>query len=223
MTVFWIKIIACVSMFLDHVKYLLGESNFVTQYLGRLAFPLFMFVMVEGYCHTRDVKKYLIRLGIAALISQIPYQLFVNNLIGVEGIKINVIATFFVTMICLLIWDKAFSKVYSAILILVIGFLAQLLNFEYGIFAILLGMLFYICREKKILKNIIFLIMIAVYYYLIFLKFSPGYFTYLICTALVLIPIGLYNGKKGIGLKYFFYLFYPAHMIIFLLISNFSK
>ena len=220
MTVFLIKIIACISMFLDHYKYFAGESNFVTQYLGRLAFPLFLFVLVEGYCHTRNVKKYLIRLGIAALISQVPYYLFVHDLIGLDGIRINVIATMFVAISCMLIWDKSFSKIYSVILIFIIGMITQMLNFDYGIFGIIIGMIFYIFREKKLLRGILFVIATAVYYYLKFFNFSSGYFIYLVCTILVLIPIGLYNGKKGRGLKYFFYLFYPVHMLFLVILSN---
>lgn len=219
MTIFMIKIIACLSMFLDHFKYAVGESNFITQYLGRLAFPLFMFVMVEGYCHTRDVKKYITRLGIAALISQIPYHIFIHEFVGAEGLRINVIATIMMTMICFVIWDKSFSKAYSAILISVIGMLIQILNFEYGIYGMLLGMIFYLLRDKKILRAVVFGVTVAIYYFTKFYQFTPTYFTYLICTLLVLIPIGLYNGKKGRSLKYFFYAFYPVHMILLMLMN----
>lgn len=221
MTIFWIKIIACISMFLDHVKYAIGEANFCTQYLGRVAFPLFMFVMVEGYCHTRDVKKYLKRLFLAAIISQIPYQIFKEVLIGASGLQINVIATILVTMLCIKIYDKSFSKIYSIILITVIGCITQLLNFDYGIYGILIGMILYIFREKKIFKFVLFAILVAIYHYLKILRFSKSFILYSLCTCVAIIPMMLYNGKKGRGIKYFFYAFYPVHMILLILLEKF--
>ena len=59
MSIFVIKIIACVTMVLDHVKYAIpATENFITIYLGRIAFPLFAFLITEGYIHTSNLKKY---------------------------------------------------------------------------------------------------------------------------------------------------------------------
>ena len=77
MSSFVLKIIACFTMFIDHVGYLIfnGDSSWFN-YVGRLAFPIFAFQISEGYIHTHDVKKYLLRLILFAFISQIPFLLF---------------------------------------------------------------------------------------------------------------------------------------------------
>ena len=77
MTIFIIKIIACITMVLDHIKYVYEPStNFATLYLGRISFPLFAFLLTEGYVHTSNIKKYAKRLLIFGIISQIPFMLF---------------------------------------------------------------------------------------------------------------------------------------------------
>ena len=73
MSSFVLKIIAIISMFLDHLSYSIYGHFSWLNYLGRLAFPIFAFQITEGYSHTKDLKKYFLRLGIFALISQIPY------------------------------------------------------------------------------------------------------------------------------------------------------
>ena len=75
MTVFALKILAVVSMFIDHSGAVLFRGDMWMRYVGRFAFPIYAFLIVEGYLHTRDVRKYLIRLGVFALISEIPFDL----------------------------------------------------------------------------------------------------------------------------------------------------
>ena len=77
MSSFVIKIIACITMLLDHIKYSSPVfENFATEYLGRLSFPLFAFLIAEGYTHTKNLKKYYKRLFVFGLLSQIPFMLF---------------------------------------------------------------------------------------------------------------------------------------------------
>ena len=102
MNAFHLKIIAVISMLFDHVGYFLNSGNFTfANYLGRLAFPIFAFQISEGYIHTKNLKKYLSRLGIFALISQIPFMLFEYS-IGFDY-TLNI---FFIA----LYWKLAFAK-----------------------------------------------------------------------------------------------------------------
>ena len=77
-----LKWIAMVSMLIDHVGIYLGRCNVDWEIwkwfriIGRIAFPLYCFLLVEGFFHTGDIKKYLIRIGAFALISEIPFDLF---------------------------------------------------------------------------------------------------------------------------------------------------
>ena len=88
-----LKIIATVTMIIDHIGYLLGKNYFYLRYIGRLSFPIFLFLIVEGYFKTKNYSKYLFRLFIFALISEIPFNLFRNDKIFYSSLQ-NVIWLF---------------------------------------------------------------------------------------------------------------------------------
>ena len=79
MNTYKLKLIAIITMLIDHIAAVLIPSDtmlwLVMRCIGRLAFPIFVFLLVEGFHHTRDVKKYLLRLGAFALISEVPFDL----------------------------------------------------------------------------------------------------------------------------------------------------
>ena len=85
MTSFVLKIIAMITMIIDHsgdvFNPLLHEKSLIFNAVGRIAFPLFAFMVVEGYTHTSNIKKYLLRLFIFALISEIPFYILVVNIL----------------------------------------------------------------------------------------------------------------------------------------------
>lgn len=104
MSAFVLKLIACVTMFIDHIGYAIFNGSSWFNYIGRLAFPIFAFQISEGYIHTRSIKKYLLRLFLFALVSQIPFMLF-HSIIS-EGFYLNVIFTLLFGLISIVIYDK---------------------------------------------------------------------------------------------------------------------
>ena len=228
MNAFVLKIIACFTMFIDHVGYIVfdGHSSWFN-YVGRLAFPIFAFQISEGYIHTHDVKKYLLRLILFAFISQIPFLLFhsiINNELG-----LNVIFTLFLGLIAIIIYDKynKFVGVFSAI---IFGIIAHFLNSDYSFYGVGITFLFYVFNKNKCLLAISFIIATLMQYsYLILGYYNYGfeflknvfiiYLPYFICTIFSIIIILCYNKKKGPSTKYFFYLFYPLHMILIYILS----
>ena len=105
MTSFVIKIIACITMVLDHIKYAIPCTNgILTEYFGRISFPLFAFLITEGYVHTKDFKKYCLRLLIFGIISQIPFMLF-RTLVG-EWKMLNIMFTMLLGLIAIFVYDK---------------------------------------------------------------------------------------------------------------------
>lgn len=228
MNAFVLKIIACFTMFIDHVGYIVfdGHSSWFN-YVGRLAFPIFAFQISEGYIHTHDVKKYLLRLILFAFISQIPFLLFhsiINNELG-----LNVIFTLFLGLIAIIIYDKynKFVGVFSAI---IFGIIAHFLNSDYSFYGVGITFLFYVFNKNKCLLAISFIIATLMQYsYLILVYYNYGfeflknvfiiYLPYFICTIFSIIIILCYNKKKGPSTKYFFYLFYPLHMILIYILS----
>lgn len=228
MNAFVLKIIACFTMFIDHVGYIVfdGHSSWFN-YVGRLAFPIFAFQISEGYIHTHDVKKYLLRLILFAFISQIPFLLFHSIINNEPGL--NVIFTLFLGLIAIIIYDKynKFVGVFSAI---IFGIIAHFLNSDYSFYGVGITFLFYVFNKNKCLLAISFIIATLMQYsYLILVYYNYGfeflknvfiiYLPYFICTIFSIIIILCYNKKKGPSTKYFFYLFYPLHMILIYILS----
>jgi len=207
MTSFHLKLIAITTMLIDHIGAVLFPEIIVFRIIGRLAFPLFAFLLTEGYRHTSNLKSYLIRLGIFALISQYPFW----EAFGYDA-GLNIFFTLTIGLFAIYLFEK-----HQTILpILIFGLLADLTNMDYGMFGIILIFLFYYYRFE-FSKLILYL------FGLYSLFFIPGglqagkdavhyYMQFFALFSLIFIK--LYNGREGIKLKYFFYLFYPGHILI---------
>ena len=200
-TLFTLKIIAIITMFLDHYYRIIGGPEWLS-ILGRLAFPIFAFSISEGYSHTKNVNKYLMRLLNFAIIIQLP------NFLGFQEYPLNIFFTLALGLFCLEILDNnKINIVVRYIVVLYLCFLAEKTGLDYGAYGVILIILFNKLRNNKLYIFIAFLAL-----NLVILKI--GNLTEIqIYSMLSLIPIFLYNGKKGYGMKYFFYLFYPLHFI----------
>ena len=99
-----LKIIAMISMAFDHVGDMFFPSVMWPRMIGRLAMPIFSFFIAEGFAHTRDKKKYLGRLGLFALISEIPFDLAFDGRLGLG--HQNIMLTFFLAASALLLFDR---------------------------------------------------------------------------------------------------------------------
>ena len=221
----FLKIVACIFMLIDHIGFCLLPQYTVLRIIGRLAFPIFAFQIAVGYAHTHDKKKYTIRMLIFAIISELPL-LFFRNISGYPGWKANIGFTFFIALLCLKIIDltKEKKNYFISLLLFLLIEAGYLLDVEYGFYGILLCITFYLFpfrSENKIDYTNLFM-MVIVYCY-ITVVYVITYRTNVIqyYCILALIPILLYNGKKGINLKYFFYVFYPLHLFLLGIIHYF--
>ena len=98
-----LKLIAMISMVFDHVGDLFFPELLWPRAIGRLAMPIFAFCIAEGYAHTRDKRKYLLRMGIFALVSEIPFDLAFEGKIGLG--HQNIMLTFFLSILALMLYD----------------------------------------------------------------------------------------------------------------------
>lgn len=219
MTIFVIKIIACITMVFDHIKYAIPiTENWITVYLGRVAFPLFAFLITEGYMHTSNLKKYIERLIVFGLISQIPFMLF-RTLVG-EWKMLNIMFTLLLGLLAITAYDKISKKYISIPICIVLIILGELLKVDYGWFGVALVLILYVFKKQKYILPFAYTVLLIVFfYYNKMLEFHQIYIKYFIGYLIPLIFIMLYNGKKGKKIKYFFYAFYPVHMIILYLIT----
>ena len=208
-----LHIIAMLFMLMDHLWATLLPAQEWLTCVGRIAFPIFAFMSVEGYFHTHNFKKYLLRMLVFAVISEIPFDLAFSSKI-LEFNYQNVFFTLFIGLLTMIAyraveekeeWGQAW-KVILYILIVAAGMaLAYFLKTDYaekGVFCI---MVLYIFRKKKIWQLIAGCAS--------FIWETPALFGF--------IPIAFYNGTRGWKMKYFFYIFYPAHLLILYLLCYF--
>lgn len=215
MSSFVLKIIAVTSMLIDHSGYLIFNRFSFMNYIGRLAFPIFAYLITEGYIHTSNLKKYFFRLLIFAVISQIPFMLLFPN-----EFTLNILFTLALGLLSITVYNKLKNKLLGFLFVILSAVLAQILHFDYGWFGIAIIFIFYIFKQEKTYMNIFFGVTTFINYLYYFAKTSRIEYLliFLFCT-LSLIPINLYNGKKGKSIKYFLYVFYPLHLIVLYLIK----
>ena len=205
MSLFILKVIGIVTMFLDHCHYVIGGSE-ILNVAGRIAFPIFAFTLSEGYVHTRSLKKYLLRLFIFAVSIQMPSILF-----GYDY-PMNIFFTLFLGLLSICIFNlKKMNVILKIILIGFILFFSQKFKLDYGIYGILVIINFNIFRNNKFKILMNFLVLNI--YNVIFPKVFDLPDTQLF-SLISLVFIFMYNGEKGRSMKYFFYLFYPIHFFI---------
>lgn len=234
-----LKIIAIITMLIDHIgyymyPYLQTETYYLFRTIGRVSMPIFAFLIVQGFFHTKNLKKYIYRIFGLAIITQIC--LVILNYINTSyfpsyhtGINnyLNILFSYTLSLILLAIVDRKkinlFIKILGLILILV-PYLT--FNIDYGmrIPFIMLG-LYYI--EKLFKKpdcsksnfKYLFLILIT---FLLSLTFVKNNVISKFWMLLSLIFIAFYNGEKGKNSKlvqYWFYAFFPIHHVLLYLIS----
>ncbi len=214
MTASKLKWIALISMLLDHYGHVFEVTEL--RYIGRIAFPIFIFLIAEGAKHTRNMEKYLLRLGVFALISEIPFDLmlYIHSTPGklFRPEYQNVFFTLFLGCFAVYIHQKiveqkkiAFGWPISLICCAALGVSAFLLITDgdfYGVF----GIYFAYLAKDKFKQALVILIMLFTLYW-----GANFYFLFaLISVALIL----LYNGEPGKRFKWLFYWAYPAHMLI---------
>jgi hypothetical protein len=222
MNSYHLKLIAIITMLIDHTGAVLVPSNtmlnLIMRCIGRLSFPIFVFLLVEGFHHTKDVKKYLLRMGAFALISEIPFDLAFYGKV-LEFNHQNIFFTLFLGLLCMYLMsivEKKFNRNFlvmnllNALLTLMIGIIAFIMKTDYDYRGIILIVAFYLFRESKLLRG----------FSLLFVSgYLLGYINILATASII--PITLYNGQKGKSIKYAFYIFYPAHLLILAFINRF--
>ncbi|WP_291581737.1 TraX family protein [Clostridium sp. UBA6640] len=223
---FHLKLTACICMLIDHIGFVLFPQYLFLRVIGRIAFPIFAYLITEGYMHTHSIKKYSIRLLIFALISQVPYML------TFRGTQLNIFFTLFIGLMALYATDYEFSenqllnKILKVIVVSAIVISSYIFCAEYGIYGVLTILAFKLFKNNFtkliIVQIIINIVHIAPFYKYIFINGNLNLRLFLQCASLLsLIFIKKYNGEKGKSFKYAFYAFYPVHILLLYIISNF--
>lgn len=245
MSSFTLKIIALILMFIDHIGVYFDTPTFL-RIIGRSSYPLFLFCMVWSYHYTRDRKKYLLRLYLFSIFmtvfsytinARFPTEYgFGNHNIFLSMFIVGVL----ISTIELFIKDRKKGYIALGIITLVqifyyiaptflpfirnlsgditTGIIPNISLNEYGFEFVALGVLMYFLKEKKEA-------FIAMYIIFCLQQFSSEMLmmgTAIQWMMIAALPLMLkYNNQKGPSMKYFFYIFYPAHTFALYYISNF--
>jgi len=215
-----LKIIAVISMVIDHLGLFLLPQMTWMRALGRLAFPIFAFFIAEGLKHTKSVKKYVLNLSLFAFISQVPYALLLNFY------NLNILFSFLIA-IGVIYLISIFNKhniisIVGLLLTFTVLILVEVLGvIDYGIWGIMLILIFYFVKDSqiKLSLSLVPLLLMSLERCFLF-GFSFASLNQLFSFVAILI-LAFYNNQKGrANLKYLFYIFYPLHLSVIYLISN---
>lgn len=216
-----LKLIALFLMVLDHTYLFFSYTGLVPfefVWLGRLSLPLFMFCLAEGFYHTRNREKYLLRLFVAFLIMEISKQLLMSELPRPDGFVItnNIFGTMFLAASAIYCLDNLWlhrNDIGHLILYCLLLFTLSPLMFfvEGGWSWVVLGIVLYYTRPNRLAQAIDY----VVFSLLIWATVDSCQWMMVFAVFLMM----LYNGKKGRGYKYLFYVFYPVHVWILYALS----
>ena len=148
-----LKLIACLSMFIDHLGAVCFSGMMGFRIIGRLAFPIYCFLLVEGAVHTRNMKKYILRMGIFALISEVPFDLAFYHRLVYMGHQ-NVFFTLGLGLLAIWFLEHPNEQLdipdvlYKLLVIIAAGLIAEFFNTDYGFTGIAVICIFYYLRGQ---------------------------------------------------------------------------
>ena len=232
-----LRTIAVLLMLSDHIWATAMNLGDWMTYIGRMAFPIFAFQIAEGFVHTKNFKKYALRLLGFAIITEIPFNFFYSSR-WFNPYHQNVLFTLLLGLLAIKVIDgikkdRSGKNIALSVLYLLLILLASVIGFvDYGHLGMLTVVMFYLMRDfpfawlgqlvGMILLNITFFEGLVFPVEILGKTFeipSQGF------AVFALIPIWLYGGRKGKSskaLQYGFYAFYPVHMIVLYLIKYFA-
>ena len=246
MTGFALKIIALVSMLIDHILtsgvvnqgYLMEWFHLdipssaailnIIQPVGRLAFPIFAYMIAEGMRHTRSRTRYILQLLLFGLISECGFDMAFSPILSVPGqwmrlftplINLNIFFTLALGALGIKLYERTKVKFQKIALIFpaLCAIAALILNTDYSLFGVLLIYAAYFPKGKAsrlLSMSAVLAVLYLGYSFYWFTSFSSGCIVDFVAACLSLGLLALYNGKRGRKIKWLFYAFYPAHLMI---------
>lgn len=237
---FALKIIALVAMIIDHTgKAFPGILPFEILVIGRIAFPIYVFLIAEGFCHTKNPVKFLARLFIFAIISE-P---FFDMALKPGGINFfastNIFYTLFLGGAAITIYEyvrkkwhfveqnmKITSAIVAAMLMVGFAWLAgSVFTSDYGGYGVVFIFCMYLLRKFDVPKGLMLTAMAVLslwqYEWMLVYAFTNGItaipnamWLVITVTPVSVLLVAFYNGKRGPGWKWFFYWSYPVHLTV---------
>lgn len=196
--------IAIVAMVIDHAGYVFFQNDIIMRSIGRIVFPIFAYQIAIGYIYTKNPKKYMFRLAVFALISQIPYTLLFDTT------TLNVLVTLLLGLLVIYCLDNNL-KLFIPFLLVVSIFVPM----DYGIYGVLLPVIIYVAKNSPKWTVVIAVFILTMIYSL---QINVIYQMFAVVGIIIALYLPLPNQRIKLP-RYFFYAFYPAHLIVLFLIK----
>lgn len=235
-----LKLLACVTMLIDHVGYaliypvyqqhsiagvhmissvkLLYTAYLLLRCIGRLSLPVFAFLLMEGFHHTKNRKKYAIRLLIGAILSEIPYNLVVSGSL-LWHYQQSIMITLVLGFLALIAMERCRKPAWKSVAMIPFAVVSELMNADYGWGGVVLIALFELTRTMYNRNLIRFFGMVVLFHYIpsVMLQFGNFAVPMQALGALSMLFIAAYDGRKishSKAVQWAFYLFYPVHLAV---------
>ena len=222
-----LKLIAMAAMVIDHGSVIfLGSETNIWRHIGRIAFPIFAFMIAEGAVHTKNKLLYASRLLAFAVISEVPFDMAFNGTY-LEFKDQNVYFTLFLGLIsvyCLDFLRKKNVGILGVITTVACALGAHFLLSDYGFMGVVVITLMYMFSTVKTDAKYLGFAMAGLMTSIVYVfPAGVGFLSSQVYASLCVVPLSLYNGKRGRRMnKYFFYAFYPVHILILYFVHMFT-
>ena len=210
-----LKWIAVLTMVIDHVGAILFPDQIWMRVIGRVAFPIYAYCLAEGFRYTSDYRRYLGRLALFAILSEIPLDLAFYG-VPFSFAHQNVFFTLTLGLILLWVLERCREQLLlCAGAFAVLCFLAQALHMDYGAGGLLMVFAFYLAQQGTSPW-----IGWGIFVFINLFGYAGGVQW---AAILALLPIGLYSGKAGKRKQRFFYWIYPLHLLLLWIIEKYIR
>lgn len=210
-----LKWIAVLTMVIDHVGAILFPDQIWMRVIGRVAFPIYAYCLAEGFRYTSDYRRYLGRLALFAILSEIPFDLAFYG-VPFSFAHQNVFFTLTLGLILLWVLERCREQLLlCAGAFAVLCFLAQALHMDYGAGGLLMVFAFYLAQQGTSPW-----IGWGIFVFINLFGYAGGVQW---AAILALLPIGLYSGKAGKRKQRFFYWIYPLHLLLLWVIEKYIR
>lgn len=220
MSSFLMRLFALFFMMVDHTGLALFPNVGLFRCIGRLAFPMYCFLLVQGFVHTKDVRAYARRLLLLAIVSEIPFDLLIFGRLS-SAAEQNVVFSLLLALLSLCVLKSLSKKPWPCVLTLTaLCAAAMAARVSYGWLGILLCLGFYAARNSRLLQALCAVFLELLYTGTLLLSgVNISWVLTSLCACLSAVFILLYNGKRGPhhpALSFLFYVAYPLHLLALL-------
>ncbi|MDO4582059.1 MAG: TraX family protein [Bacillota bacterium] len=206
---FQLKLLACAFMLIDHIGYLLLPQYLFLRVIGRLAFPIFAYMLANGWRYSGDRRKYLLRLLLFAVLFQPLYSICMND--AQLFLRLNILFTLALGLLCIICYQYLCGKDIdwriAALIAVPFAVFAQLTHLEYGAYGLLLIFTAHLFFERELQLTLAWMAVSAL------AVIGLTGMRELQLFALAALPLlSMYNGERGRGSRWLFYGFYCLHI-----------